>query len=170
MVSALDYSVKGCDAWDARIRWIVPNAGVWLSSDGDIGKASGAKAPAEDGAAAPSRRQVLRIGALTAGAVLTVRPAVAQAAASVMNCQIPVPDIPKASEAIGADGAIVPAGTAGSFPGGRNFTGEQVKAALKGGSLPGTTYEQNRAYLNYIRRLQAGRSGFTCYASLQMPR
>lgn len=118
----------------------------------------------------PSRRQVLRIGAVTAGAVLTVRPAVAQAAASVMNCQIPVPDIPKASDAIGADGSIVPAGTAGSFPGGRSFTGEQVKAALKGGNLPGTSYEESRAYLNYIRRLQAGRSGFTCYASLQMPR
>jgi hypothetical protein len=27
-----------------------------------------------------------------------------------------------------------------------------------------------QAYANYIRRLQAGMSGFTCYASLQMPR
>ncbi len=103
--------------------------------------------------------------------MLTVRPAIAQAAASVVNCQIPVPDIPRASEAIGPDGTIVPAGTAGSFPGGRSFTGEQVKAALKGGNLPGSSsYEESRAYLNYIRRLQAGRSGFTCYASLQMPR
>jgi hypothetical protein len=27
-----------------------------------------------------------------------------------------------------------------------------------------------QAYANYIRRLQSGMSGFTCYASLQMPR
>jgi hypothetical protein len=30
--------------------------------------------------------------------------------------------------------------------------------------------ESSQAYANYIRRLQAGMSGFTCYASLQMPR
>ena len=36
--------------------------------------------------------------------------------------------------------------------------------------LPGTTADANRAYLNYIRRLQRGQGGFTCFASLQMPR
>ncbi|RYE87235.1 MAG: hypothetical protein EOO78_36045 [Oxalobacteraceae bacterium] len=36
--------------------------------------------------------------------------------------------------------------------------------------LPGTTWESNRAYVNYIRRLQRGQGGFTCFASLQMPR
>lgn len=132
--------------------------------------AHGADAGATPGAGAPSRRQILRFGAIATGAVLTVRPAIAQAASSVLNCQIPVPDVPKASDAIAADGSIVPAGSAGSFPGNRTFTGDQVKAALKGGNLPGTGYDESSAYLNYIRRLQAGRSGFTCYASLQMPR
>lgn len=122
------------------------------------------------GMGVPSRRQVLRLGAVATGAVLTVRPAIAQAATSVINCNIPVPDVPKTTEAIAADGTIVATGTEGSFAGGRTFTGDQVKAALNGGNLPGTSYEESRAYLNYIRRLQSGRSGFTCYASLQMPR
>jgi hypothetical protein len=45
-----------------------------------------------------------------------------------------------------------------------------VRRALRGTNLPGTTREQSQAYLNYIRKLQNGQSGFTCYASLQMPR
>lgn len=119
----------------------------------------------------PSRRQLLIGGAVAASAIVSIRPALAQTAASVLNCQIPVPDPSRASSYVAADGALVPAGTKGAFPGpARAFTGEQVKAAMGGRSLPGTSYEQSRAYLNYIRRLQSGTSGFTCYASLQMPR
>ncbi|MDQ4419629.1 hypothetical protein OOT33_04140 [Sphingobium sp. DEHP117] len=117
------------------------------------------------------RRLLLGGGLAAASAVVSVRPALAQTAASVLHCQIPVPDPSRAGQAIAADGTIVPAGTQGSFPAsGRPFTGEEVKAALRGRTLPGTSYEQSRAYLNYIRRLQSGTSGFTCYASLQMPR
>ena len=66
---------------------------------------------------------------------------------------------------------VPPAGTKGAFPGApRPFTGEEVKKAFRGQSLPGTTYDQSQAYLQYIRRLQAGQSGFTCFASIQMPR
>ena len=50
------------------------------------------------------------------------------------------------------------------------FKGEDVKRAMAGGQLPGTDYERSKAYTNYIRRLQSGQSGFTCFASLQMPR
>lgn len=119
-----------------------------------------------------ARRKLLLGGGLAAAsAVVSIRPALAQTAASVLHCQIPVPDPSRSGQNIAADGSIVPAGTDGSFPGsGRPFTGEEVKAALRGRPLPGTSYEQNRAYLNYIRRLQSGTSGFTCYASLQMPR
>jgi hypothetical protein len=68
-------------------------------------------------------------------------------------------------------GKLVPVDTPGSFAAtGQKFTGEQVKAALNGRTLPGTSYDQSQAYVNYIRRLQYGQSGFTCYASLQMPR
>ena len=55
-------------------------------------------------------------------------------------------------------------------PAARPFTGEEVRRALSGGTLPGTSYEQSSAYMSYIRRLQAGQSGFTCFASIQMPR
>jgi hypothetical protein len=118
-----------------------------------------------------SSRRALMLGAVGATTVLTIKPALAQTAGSVLKCQIPVPDPMRAGQYIAADGSLVPAGTPGAFPGaGAPFTGEQVKRALSGGTLPGTSYSQNQAYLNYIRRLQAGQSGFTCYVSLQMPR
>jgi hypothetical protein len=45
-----------------------------------------------------------------------------------------------------------------------------VKRAFRGQTLPGTTYNQSQAYLQYIRRLQAGQSGFTCFASITTSR
>lgn len=118
-----------------------------------------------------SRRQLMMGGALAASAIVSIRPALANTAASVLNCAIPVPDQSRAGNYIAADGQVVPAGTQGAFPAtGKSFTGDQVRQAMRGGRLPGTSYEQNQAYLNYIRRLQSGTSGFTCYASLQMPR
>jgi hypothetical protein len=117
-----------------------------------------------------TRRKVLMLGAVGASAVMTIRPALAQATGSVLNCQIPVPDPARSGQYVAADGSLVAPGTPGAFPGaGRAFTGEEVKSALAGNSLPGTSYTQSQAYLNYIRRLQNGQSGFTCFASLQMP-
>lgn len=119
----------------------------------------------------PSRRQLLMGAAVAASAIVSIRPALANTAASVLNCTIPVPDQGRAGKYIAPNGQLVPAGTAGAVPAqGRAYSGEQVRQALRGGRLPGTSYEQNQAYLNYIRRLQSGTSGFTCYASLQMPR
>lgn len=118
-----------------------------------------------------TRRRALMLGTVGAAAVVSVRPALAQAAGSVLNCEIPVPGPHGTGQNIAADGRLVTPDTPGSFaPTGRKFTGEEVKAALRGRSLPGTGYEESRAYVNYIRRLQHGQSGFTCYASLQMPR
>ena len=120
---------------------------------------------------AASRRQLLMGGAVAASAIVSIRPALASTAASVLNCTIPVPDQGRAGNYIAPNGQVVPAGTPGAYPAaGRSFTGDQVRQALGGRPLPGTSYEQNQAYLNYIRRLQSGTSGFTCYASLQMPR
>jgi hypothetical protein len=119
----------------------------------------------------PTSRRALMIGAAAASAVVTVRPALAQTAGSVLNCEIPVPGPHGSGMNIDAHGALVTPDTPGSFTAtGQKFTGEQVKRAIGGGQLPGTSYEQNQAYVNYIKRLQAGQSGFTCYASLQMPR
>ncbi len=137
-----------------------------MANDSDPDK----QPPAGPEAAAPSRRQLLMLGAAGAATVMTVRPALAQTTASVLNCTIPVPDPSNSGKAVALDGSTVPAGTPGAYPGGRVFRGEEVRNALRGRSLPGTSYDQSQAYLNYIRRLQYGRSGFTCYASLQMPR
>ncbi|MBL0916904.1 MAG: hypothetical protein IBJ13_15810 [Sphingopyxis sp.] len=131
--------------------------------------------PAENSAdpadAAPSRRRMLALGAVGVSAALTIRPAFAQTAVSVMNCQIPVPGPTGAGKYIDPNGKLVAPGTKGAFPGfARPFTGEEVKRAFRGQTLPGTTYNQSQAYLQYIRRLQAGQSGFTCFASIQMPR
>jgi len=128
--------------------------------------------PADEPRAEPAnRRRVLMLGAVGAAAVVSIRPALAQTAGSVLNCEIPVPDRGRAGSFIDADGGVVAPGTKGAFaPPPRPFKGEEVKRALTGSQLPGTSYESNRAYVNYIRRLQRGQGGFTCFASLQMPR
>jgi hypothetical protein len=118
-----------------------------------------------------TRRRALMLGAAGAAAVVSIRPALAQTNASMLTCEIPVPDGTRAGHYIAADGSVVAPGTQGAFPpAGRAFKGDEVKQALGGGMLPGTTYEQNQAYISYIRKLQSGTSGFTCFASLQMPR
>lgn len=130
--------------------------------------------PEQDGtpASVPTTRRALMLGAAGAASVLSIRPALAQTQASVMLCQIPVPDPARAGSYIAGDGTTVPAGTAGAFPPpGRPFTGDEVRHALaNGGTLSGVDYQRSQAYMNYIRRLQRGTQGFTCFASLQMPR
>jgi hypothetical protein len=128
--------------------------------------------PAPEAGATASRRTVLAFGAAAASTVVTIRPALAQAAGSVMLCEIPVPAPEAAGSYIAPDGKLVAPGTPGAVPPApRNLTGEEVKQMLAGGPSPaGIDSESAQAYANYIRRLQAGMSGFTCYASLQMPR
>lgn len=118
-----------------------------------------------------ARRRALMIGGIGAVAVVSIRPALASTGVSIASCEIPVPDPARAGNFIAADGSLVPAGTAGAFPpAGRPLKGEDVRTALSGGQLPGVEYDRSRAYTNYIRRLQSGNGGFTCFASLQMPR
>lgn len=118
-----------------------------------------------------TRRHALMLGAVAATAVVSIRPALAQTTGSVLNCEIPVPDAARAGNYIAPDGKVVPANTPGAFPAApRPFKGEDVRAAMGGRSLPGTDPQASQAYVKYIRRLQQGQSGFTCYASLQNPR
>ncbi|MGB5077687.1 MAG: hypothetical protein WBO17_09430 [Sphingorhabdus sp.] len=127
--------------------------------------------PDNSGITGPTTRRALMLGAVAVSAVVSVRPAMAQAAGSVLNCEIPVPGPHGTGMNIDAYGKLVARDTPGSFIAtGQKYTGEQVKAALRGRSLPGTSYDQSQAYVQYIRRLQSGQSGFTCYASLQMQR
>ena len=120
----------------------------------------------------PSRRTVLVLGAAAASTVVTVRPALAQTAGSVLNGELPVPGPQAGVQFIATDGSLVAPGTAGAAPPlARPLNGEEVKTLLRTGSAPaGTDPSSAQAYANYIRRLQAGMSGFTCYASLQMLR
>jgi hypothetical protein len=120
----------------------------------------------------PSRRTVLVLGAAAASTVITVRPALAQTAGSVLNCEIPVPAPTAGGSYVAPDGSLVAPGTPGAAPPlARPLRGEEVKNLLRSGSTPaGVDPGAAQAYANYIRRLQAGMSGFTCYASLQMPR
>lgn len=122
--------------------------------------------------AAPTRRRLLMLGAISASAVVTIRPALAQTTGSVMNCEIPVPDPARSGNWIDPQGKMVPPATPGAFaPMTRPLKGEEVRSAMKSGApYSGQSYEASRAYTNYIRRLQHGNSGFTCFASLQMPR
>lgn len=120
----------------------------------------------------PSRRAVLALGAAAASTVVTVRPALAQTAGSVLNCEIPVPGPQAGGQFIAPDGGLVAPGTPGAFPPAhRPISGEEARRLLGNGLTPsGMDSQAAQAYANYIRRLQHGMSGFTCYASLQGPR
>jgi hypothetical protein len=123
-----------------------------------------------EGKGAPNSRRALMLGAVGASAMLTIKPALAQVTSSVTNCRIPIPDPARSGNYIAADGSLVPPGTVGAFaPPGRSYSAQEIKRALGGASLPGADSTSSQAYINYVRRLQAGQSGFTCYASLQMP-
>lgn len=120
--------------------------------------------------AVAGRRGVLMLGAVAASSVVTIRPALASTAASVLNCRIPIPDPAHASQYIAQDGKLVAPGTQGAVrPAPRAVTGDEAKKMINGSSPPGFDPNARQAYVNYIRRLQQGTSGFTCYASLQMP-
>ncbi len=132
-------------------------------------KDTGAAAAGPLGAA--GRRGVLMLGAVAATSVVTIRPALASTAASVLNCKIPIPDPPHAGQYIAQDGRLVAANTQGAVrPPPRPITGEEAKNMINGQSPAGFDPAAREAYVNYIRRLQHGTSGFTCYASLQAPR
>lgn len=115
------------------------------------------------------RRRTLMLGAVATSAIVSIRPALAQTAGSVLNCSIPVPQVEVSPAATSYNAAGQSTTTAGTTAPARTFDGNDVKRALGGRHLPGTTREQSDAYMDYIRKLQRGQSGFTCYASLQMP-
>jgi hypothetical protein len=117
------------------------------------------------------RRGVLMLGAVAATSVVTIRPALASTAASVLNCKIPIPDPAHAGQYITQDGRLVAPNTQGAVrPPPRPITGDEAKKMINGQSPAGFDPSSREAYVNYIRRLQHGTSGFTCYASLQAPR
>lgn len=151
-------------------RALVRTLGLWKGAV--VEKRPMSEPVSPDQPAQPQRRRALRLGAVGAVAVVSIRPAMAQAYGSVLTCEIPVPDPRKAGGYINKDGNVVPAGTKDAFaPPGRPLKGEDVRRALaNGGNLPGVDYDRSRAYLKYVQNLRSGSTGFTCFASLQMPR
>ena len=63
-----------------------------------------------------TRRRALMMGAVTASAVVSIKPALAQTAGSVLNCEIPVPGNHASGGYIAADGKVVPSDTPGAYP------------------------------------------------------
>ena len=85
----------------------------------------------EVGATVDAARRTLLIGAVATSAVVSIRPALAQTAGSVLNCQIPVPERGKGMY-IDPTGKLVTPDTPGAFPPSpRDFTGEEVRKALQ---------------------------------------
>ena len=118
------------------------------------------------------RRNMLRFAALGGAAVVTVRPGIAQAAASAMKCSIPVPDSANSTKWIrNSDGALVAKNTAKSIPGPSSpLAGEDVKNSLRyGTTYPGYTSAQTTTWNKYINNLTVGKQGYTCFASVQNP-
>ena len=131
------------------------------------------KTQAGGSAFVPSRRTVLVLGAAAASTVVTVRPALAQTAGSVLNCEIPVPGPHAGGNYIARRRQPGRARHArrGAAAGAAADAARRCKVLLRSGTTPaGVDPTSAQAYANYIRRLQSGMSGFTCYASLQMPR
>lgn len=127
--------------------------------------------PPEGEEALRTRRAMLRIGALSAAAVVTVRPGMAQAATSALTCSIPVPQSSQAGKWIKNNGDVVKPNTANSYPPpSQPLAGEDVKNSLKyGTNYPGYNANKTDAYNDYIKKLTMGKQGYTCYASLQSP-
>ncbi len=133
---------------------------------------------AQDAAASPSRRQLLRFGVAAAPLVLTVRAAHAtQVVNSVSNCFVPVPQIvdgagnPKylpgqvrknPSFNVKANGG--PYNPPSPPPGGatNGYYGQQVLQMANNGGRPAN----QSAHLNYIARFSSPGKGQSCVTSI----
>jgi hypothetical protein len=118
-----------------------------------------------------SRRDLLRLSALGGAAIITVRPGMAQAAASVNMCTITVPDPARSTKWIAEDGSLVKKDAKNAFAGPTApLKAVDIKNSINySTSYPGYTSAQSSAYTNYIKKLTQGTAGFTCFASIQNP-
>lgn len=118
--------------------------------------------PADAGVA--TRRAVLRLGAIAVPAVVTLKPAHA-AVTSVMACQIPM------TNWVDAQGNIKAANASGAFPPpSRPYKGEEIlrlqRPNIKMTNNQTLTQNAFNAHVEYIKKLQRGTNGFTCWASI----
>jgi hypothetical protein len=132
----------------------------------------------ESAAGSSSRRTLLKLGAMAAPAVITLKPAMANVQTSMAMCRIPV------EVALDAQGrprnAAAGAYGAESLEGGVDgdgyfapppkgyYYGQELIDYKRNGTLPDGIYSQDQfeAHLSYIKNLRPGDSGFSCVASL----
>jgi hypothetical protein len=122
------------------------------------------RTPDAPNAGSASRRAVLRLGAVAIPAVVTLKPAFA-AAPSVMNCEIPV------DKWVDAYGNPTTAGAEDAFaPPSRPYLGDEVRSmsppsiSLADGNP--MSQQAFNAHVEYIKNMQRGTPGFTCFASI----
>lgn len=131
-----------------------------------------------------SRRQLLKLGALAAPAVITLTsaPALAQTASSTLMCEVPFPEEGQArlcrdggnkysggtvdgqGYVCGQDQEFKPSthGGASLSYAGQTFNGNQIVNQLK----PNRFTNPQKAYYNYVLKLQQGEYGYSCFTSL----
>lgn len=143
-----------------------------MREEGEQSEVPSVEALSKEMAADHSRRNLLRLGALGGVAVITVRPGIAQAAASTLKCTIPVPDANNATKWIKPDGSLVKANTNNAFAGPTSpLNAVDIQNAINySTSYPGYSANASSAYTAYIKKLTQGTQGFTCYASIINPR
>jgi hypothetical protein len=132
----------------------------------DISKKDDVAAPAETMVQVPSRRQLLKIGAIAAPAALTLRPGHAWAAS--FNCSVRIPYIFQNTTTgditpvlpIDSEPGAVPPGTVLVNPprvsSGRFYLGDEIVAT--GSTIP-------NAHVRYLGTVTAG-NGLTCLQSI----
>ena len=115
------------------------------------------QAPSTDSPNIVTRRRALVMGAVTASAVVSVKPALAQSAGSALNCSITVPTRTETRSRSVID------------PVTKEVVSEEYSVSLPGGTYSGERIRRGQVpsdHLNYIRGLRRGQSGFTCFASI----
>jgi hypothetical protein len=121
---------------------------------------------------------LLKLGAIAAPAVVTLKPALAQAAVSMAMCRIPIEgDVDEKGRIVDASfaearggkpkGPTTPAETFAA-PDKGYYYGQELIDYQTGGTLPDGIYDERHfeAHIKYIKSLKPGDSGFTCLTSL----
>jgi hypothetical protein len=111
----------------------------------------------------PSRRHILKVGAIAAPAVLTLRPG--QAWAASLTCQVQIPYITTAP----GGGAPYTFLAIGELPA-ANIPADQIVAPPINGLYTATQLNgsqvTNPAHLAYLAQLSSGTPGFSCLQSI----
>lgn len=123
---------------------------------------------------AQSRRAILRLGAVAAPAMLMVKPAMAQTAASVLACEIPL-TVPVNKDGKPVDPTTIrerdiQRGKVFMPPSSGKYFGQEIRDYYNNGSVPNPNPDAFKAHLKYIKNLQMGDQGYTCFVSIQQTR